>query len=613
MQTPPPFSRFRLSSLRIIAKALAEAVRVLDPACGSGNFLYISLRRMLDLWLEARNFAAEQRISLVVSRMVSPSQLYDIEIEFYAHELASVVVWIGFLQWKNEHGVLEDREPVLQKLHNIEHGDAILRYDSQGQPYEPEWPQVGFIVGNPPFLGGKLLRRRLGSQHVDDLFAVYAGRVKAESDLLIYWFEKARAEVAARPTVRVGLLATQSIRGGANRNVLERIQDTTPIYWAWSDRNWTLEGAAVHVSMVGLGARSGEPLALDNKQVPRINPDLTSGVNATMAKRLKENDRICFMGTTKVGDFDLEASEAKKMLSAPQNPNGRPNSDVVRTWINAKDFTGRARGHFIIDFGTEMSEHDAALYELPFQYLRKHVYPKRQGNNRENYRSFWWLHGEPRPELRQALTGVKRYIITPGVSKHRLFDWFDASSIPDHAVFALVREDDYFFGVLHSALHECWALHMGTQLESRPRYTPDTTFDTFPFPWPPGQEPSEADDSRVKAIADAARELVSLRDKWLNPPDIDPADLKNRTLTNLYNLRPAWLENAHQNLDRAVFAAYGWKYPLGSDEILGYLLALNVERAAGHRRVPAPELPLKKAPGVERLPRKTPSVRIASR
>lgn len=603
------------ASERILGAWIDEltSIRVLDPACGSGNFLYVALRRMLDLWLEASKFAAEQGISLVVSKMVSPQQLFGIEIEFYAHELASVVVWIGFLQWKHEHGVREDREPVLEKLKNIEHGDAILRYDSENKCYEPEWPRANFIVGNPPFLGGKLLRRELGDKWVDDIFDLYNGRVKAESDLVIYWFEKARAEVESKPDVRVGLLATQSIRGGANRKVLERIQSTAPIFWAWSDRDWKLEGADVRVSMVGFGSICDEPLTLDNEPVSRINPDLTSGVDVTKATVLKENADICFMGTTKVGAFEIDPTIAKRMLAAPRNPNGRPNADVVRTWINARDFTGRARGHYIIDFGTDISQHDAALYELPFQYLRKHVFEERQRNNRENYRKLWWLHGEPRPELRHALEGKRRYIITPGVSKHRVFDWFDSSSIPDHAVFALVRDDDYFFGVIHSSAHEVWALRQGTQLESRPRYTPNSTFETFPLPWPPGQEPPEAEDRRVEAIAGAARELVRLRDNWLNPPDIAPEELPKRTLTNLYNQRPVWLDNAHEALDRAVFAAYGWKYPLNREEILSNLLALNFERAAGHIRVPAPQSPVKKAPGVERLPRRTPVIKIAAR
>ena len=319
------------------------SVRVLDPACGSGNFPYVALSRMLDLWFEATRFASEQGVSIVVPKMVSPSQLYGIETEFYAHELASIVVWIGFLQWKHTHGVLEDREPILQKLSNIEHGDAILRYDADGKPYEPDWPKADFIIGNPPFSGGKLLRRELGDRYIDDLFALYEGRVKAESDLVVYWFEKSRAVVESEPVIRVGLLATQAIRGGANRKVLEKIRETAPIFWAWSDRKWLLAGAAVHVSMVGFGAKADAECSLDGKGVRDIHPDLTSASDTTSAKALSENAAICFMGTTKAGSFDLSADIARRMLSAPTNPNGRPNSDVVRPWVNAGHYTKTPR------------------------------------------------------------------------------------------------------------------------------------------------------------------------------------------------------------------------------------------------------------------------------
>ncbi|MGH2616108.1 MAG: type IIL restriction-modification enzyme MmeI, partial [Thermomicrobiales bacterium] len=147
------------------------------------------------------------------------------------------------------------------------------------------------------------------------------------------------------------------------------------------------------------------------------------------------------------------------------------------------------------------------------------------------------------------------------------------------------RQDDYFFGVLHSRAHEAWSLRMGTSLEDRPRYTPTTCFETFPLPWPPGQEPN--DDPRVRAIANATRELNDLREKWLNPPDASEAELKKRTLTNLYNARPTWLHGAHAALDRAVWAAYGWDdfdpEATTDEEILTRLLALNQERASSER------------------------------
>jgi type II restriction/modification system DNA methylase subunit YeeA len=605
---------------RLLSAWLDEltAVRVLDPACGSGNFLYLALRRLLDLWLEAQRFAAAHDISLVLPRMVSPTQLYGIETEFYAHELASIVVWIGFLQWKHEHGIIDDREPILQKLDNIQHADAILRYNERfksleypnGSPYEPTWPAADYIVGNPPFLGGKLLRRELGDAYVDDLFALYKGEVKAESDLVVYWFEKARRQLAAGHVQRVGLLATQAIRGGANRAVLERIQQTGTIFWAWSDRKWLLQGAAVHVSMVAFERSTPEPSAggaphtsvgrsptsestedpraggplylLDGQPVAFINPDLTTGSNSSSALRLQENEGLCFQGTIKGGPFDLEPSMAERMLREPLNVNGRPNSDVVVPWANASDIAGYNRGLYIIDFGVDMTSEAASFYEMPFQYVLKEVQPQRADLRRGGHREKWWIHAESRPGMRTALSGLDRYMVTPRHAKHRFFTWLSTKILPDSALVVITRADDYSFGILSSFIHELWARAQGTQLrevESGFRYTPNSTFLTFPFPYPPGTEPSEADSPIVRAIADAARELVRLRDAWLNPPDIPEADLKDRTLTKLYNARPAWLDNAHRALDAAVFAAYGWPADLTDQEILARLLALNHQRA----------------------------------
>ncbi len=416
---------------------------------------------------------------------------------------------------------------------------------------------------------------------MDEIFRVYAGRVPQEADLVTYWFEKTRAQIKARKTHRAGLLGTQGIRGGANRAVLERILESGGIFMAWSDRNWILDGANVHVSIVGFDDGSQTERRLDGKLVVRIHANLTSEADTTTAETLAENAGLCFMGTTKIGAFDISPDLAAKMLAAPLNPNGRTNSDVVKPWVNAMDLTRRPRGMFVIDFGATMPEADAALYEIPFEYLREKVYPSRRDNNREVYRLKWWLHGEPRPDMRDALAGLSRFIITPRVSKHRLFCWLSSETLADSATFAFARDDDYFFGVLHSRLHEVWARAQGTQLrevESGFRYTPTSTFETYPFPWPPGHEPK--DSPLVEAIAEAARELVEKRDAWLNPPNASAEELKRRTLTNLYNARPSWLAEAHRKLDAAVFAAYGWPVTLTDAELLERLLALNHERAA---------------------------------
>lgn len=215
-------------------------VRILDPACGSGNFLYVSLKRFLDLWHEARVFGLAHGLTLSLDPMPSPAQLFGIEIDFYAHEIASIVVWIGFLQWKHDHGIQDEKQPLLKKLSNIEHADAILRYDPEGKPYEPAWPEAEYIVGNPPFLGDKRMRSELGDKYVTDLRTFYEGRIGGGADLVTYWFEKARAQIASAHTQRAGLLATNSISMVGNRKVLTRIKEAGNIFMAWSDRPWML-------------------------------------------------------------------------------------------------------------------------------------------------------------------------------------------------------------------------------------------------------------------------------------------------------------------------------------------------------------------------------------
>jgi type II restriction/modification system DNA methylase subunit YeeA len=176
--------------------ALAN-VRVLDPACGSGNFLYIALRRMLDLWQDARIFAAQHGLPTFLDKQVHPSQLYGLETNIYAQELASVVVWIGYLQWLNQNGIGWPVEPILRKLYNIQNHDAILTHDADGKAIEPAWPEVDFIIGNPPFLGDKKMRGELGDVYVDELRQLYSGRVPGGADLVTFWHERARAQIEA--------------------------------------------------------------------------------------------------------------------------------------------------------------------------------------------------------------------------------------------------------------------------------------------------------------------------------------------------------------------------------------------------------------------------------
>lgn len=562
-----------LDRLQAFSKVLAEVI-VLDPACGSGNFLYVALRLLLDLEKEVIAYAGTFGGTSWFPQ-VSPAQLRGIEKDEYAHELAQATIWIGYIQWLSENGFGVPPEPILQAMDNIERKDAILEVNSAGLVSEPPWPATDVIVGNPPFLGGNKVRQELGGAYVDALFGLYDGRVPAFADLVCYWFERAREAVMTGNAKRVGLIATNSIRGGVNRTVLDRIVDLGPIFMAWSDREWVVAGADVRVAIVGFAEGSDRQSVLNGAPVARINADLTATIDLTQAKPLPENRGIQFEGTKKGAAFDVVSEVGLSLLQAPRNPNGRTNDDVVRPWINGLDVMRRPRGMYVIDFGTDLSLEDASLYEAPFALVEAVVKPK-YGLSRKR----WWIHERARPEMRVALAGLPHFIVTPRVGRYRLFVFVPSPTVPDSQVIAFARSDDYFLGVLQSKAHELWSLGLCTWLGigNDPRYTPTTTFETYPFPWPPGKEP--VDDRRVEAIAAAARDLVEKRDRWLNPEGATETDLKKRTLTNLYNQRPTWLDLAHKKLDEAVFAAYGWPSGISDDEILARLLALNQERSS---------------------------------
>ncbi|MDP1579034.1 MAG: hypothetical protein Q8M02_02075 [Candidatus Didemnitutus sp.] len=655
--------------LAAFQKKLA-ATTVLDPACGSGNFLYVSLQLLLGLEKEVLAYATQ--LGFKLAPKVGVQQLRAIEINPYAYELAQVSVQIGYLQWRRDNGFDNDRTPVLQNLDGFRNEDALLEphfgrkaknlkearddehtADTNLKFYtEREWPKCDIIIGNPPFLGGSRMLDELGRENQRGLWDTFKGRVPGAADLCCYWFEKARALIAENKCKRAGLLATQGIRGGVNRQVLERIKASGDIFFAISDRDWVLNGAAVHVSMIGFDDGAQTALTLDGRTVNRINANLTSESDVTTAANLKANEKVCFIGSKKAGEFEVDESVARDWLSAP-NPHGKPNSDVLKPWVNGNALVTTRRAFWIIDAGLERTEADMSGYVLPFEHVVKMVKPDRAKNKEPRTRKNYWIHKRPGPDLRVLLTHQKRCLAVVRHSKHLVFSWMPAAILPDDGIYVFAREDDSFFGVLASGIHRVWALAQGTQVrekESGFRYTPETCFETFPFPFalkeplPQGESSpqseaaaahfyfagkedsapySEAEHRAV--IAAAAKELNELRERWLNPPEwtktvtltfpgsvggpwsrfLDPqsvndqtgvgtvryprleprdakcaAELKKRTLTALYNERPAWLDHAHRKLDAAVAAAYGWPADLGDEPILERLLALNLQRAA---------------------------------
>jgi methylase of polypeptide subunit release factors len=621
-----PITRVRLNKayrdanvqLRRFHERLAT-LKILDPACGSGNFLYVTLQRLKDLEKEILVYAGANQLGSFLPQ-VGPWQFYGIEINPYAFELAQTTLWIGYLQWIRTNGFGEPAEPILRALDNFKNMDAILDLSNPKKPREPDWPTADFIIGNPPFLGDKKMRRELGDEYVTALRRLYKGRVPGGADLVTYWFEKARRHIADAACYRAGLIATQGIRGGRNREVLARIKDSGDIFFAISDRDWILDGATVHVSLIGFDDGSERGHTLDGKVVEGIFSNLTAGdgrvSDVTQAVPLSENAGQCFLGVMKAGAFDINPSQALSMIHSP-NPHGRPNSDVLRPRVTARDILQRAEVGWIIDFGCDAEEAESSAYELPWKYVEQYIKPDRLKNRRKRLATHWWIHGECRPGLRRSLAKLRRFIVTPEVSKHRIFVWLDAVFLADHQTRAFACDDDFSFGILHSRIHEVWALSQGTQLREKQsgfRYTPTTCFETYPFPI--------CTRKQQNAIAAASKQLEELRSAWLYPSEWireetlefpaslvgswgryvrDPDErgigiaryvrqipknekaaeyLAKRTLTRLYNDRPTWLNLAHRRMDEAVFAAYGWEANLSDEEIQRRLLALNRERVA---------------------------------
>jgi MmeI, DNA-methyltransferase domain len=581
-------------------------IRVLDPACGSGNFLYMALLALKDLEHKA-NLDAEVLGLGRFTPSVGPECVYGIEINGYAAELARVTVWIGEIQWMKKNGFDAARNPILRPLSTIENRDAVLGDDHK----EAAWPEADFIIGNPPYLGDRWIIQELGQDYAGRLRASYVSRLPASANFVCYWFEKAAHALRTGRTRRVGFVATSTIRNPNTRFILQRMMAAGRLFEAWSNIVWieghgrSAQNAAVRVAITCYQAPNDpieEPLRLDGTVVNQINADLSSRfADLTTARRLEENRGVAFQGVIPWGrGFVINGAAAREMLQEPLNVNGSPNSDVLLPYRNAVDLSRRSRDRWLIDMGTR-SLQEAMLFERPFRHLEATVRVQRLRTGNQDAIDTWWRLWNPRPAMRSALHGLARYIATPRVSEHRFFVWLPSSVLPDSRLVAIARDDDAFFGLLHSRIHRVWtlakvALH---GVGDDPTYNSREIFETFPFPEILRPRESPANDPRVKAVAEAARNLVSLRDRWLNPADLvrmvpevvdgfparivpigaDAQDLiRSRTLTEFYNNPPPWYEQVQAALDQAVASAYGWPSNLSDQDILERLLALNLMR-----------------------------------
>ena len=324
------------------------------------------------------------------------------------------------------------RKPILKPLTTIACRNAIINEDGSAA----EWPDADVIIGNPPYLGAKLLKRRLGVEVTEAMRALYTGRLPGFTDLVCYWFENARVMIEAGTATRAGLVATNSIRKNTNLPVLHRIAAATRLFEAWSEEQWTVDGAAVDVSLICFGDIGDETARLNGEPVGAINADLTSGLDLTAAKPLGLNRNGAFLGIQKSGPFDVPGEVARAWMLEPANPNGRVNAEVLKPYWNGDDLTGRPRDIFLIDLPLGLSKADASLFASPFRHIA--TTPDDDGKTIEQLRTAlgeragprWWEPHWPRPEMRSRIESLRRYLVTAETAQHRVFVWLSYPCCP---------------------------------------------------------------------------------------------------------------------------------------------------------------------------------------
>lgn len=394
--------------------------RVLDPACGSGNFLNLALLALKDIEHKANLDAEALGLPRGFPR-VGPECLKGIEINPYAAELARVSLWIGEIQWMRRNGFSASRNPVLRPLDAIECADALVeQHPVTGVWREKTWPEADVIVGNPPFLGAKWMLDRLGEAYVGNLRKIIPA-AGAAIDFVVYWFVKAATSARVGGTQRVGFVATNMIRSPSNSLAASALYDVLPITVAYSDEAWVVDGADVRVSLISCGDRGERLPELDRQQVNRITGALKGyDFDLGTAGSMRSNLGLAVRGFEKGGPFGLAQNEAYELLLSPLNPNGRPNSDVVKPYYRVPDIVGRPSDSWIVDFAA-MDETSAALYEAPYAVVESRVKPERLGNREDRTTAKWWQFRRSGALVRAILAQSSHSIVTGLVTKFRVF------------------------------------------------------------------------------------------------------------------------------------------------------------------------------------------------
>ncbi|PVY55627.1 MULTISPECIES: DNA methyltransferase [unclassified Simplicispira] len=625
------------------------ATRVLDPACGSANFLYVTLEHLKRLEGEVVNQLEElghtQDQLGFEGETVTLQQLRGIELNERAAALAELVLWIGYLQWHiRTRGNTAVAEPVVHNYGNIECRDAVLAWDAQELAYDDadqllsrwdgttfkthpvtgelvpdeaaqvpqwryvgarkaQWPQADFIVGNPPFIGNKRMRDALGDGYVQALRGAWP-EIPESADFVMFWWHHAAAQVTAGQTRRMGLITTNSLTMIFNRRVVQAALDqNTHLEMAISDHPWvdSANGAAVRIAMTALAGGAGDGrlhTVMDERpgehgettvemltRTGLLHADLSLGANVAKAQPLRANAQIANRGVIPHGAGFIVTKEQAAALGSPS---------ILREYRNGRDLTDAPRGVRVIDAFGFSAEDLRTQYPAVYQWLLERVKPDRDQNPRPKRRDYWWRFAEDQPRMRQSVASLDRYIATGQVSKHRVFQFLDASILPDDKLIAIALDDAFSLGVLSSQLHVCWALALGGRLGvgNDPVYSKSTCFDTFPFP----DEDTGLTPPLRERIAQLAEQIDAHRKRVLAPESGNTG----LTLTGIYNVLAALregraltakektqhtqglvgvLRELHDELDAAVLAAYGLPATASTDDILAYLVQLNTQRA----------------------------------
>ncbi len=639
-----------IAEIRAFHRRLTE-LKVLDPACGSGNFLYVTLEHMKRLEGEVLNqlheFGHGQAMIETEGFAVDPHQFLGLEINPRAAAIAELVLWIGYLQWHfRTRGAGLPPSPILKDFRNIECRDAVLAWDSVEfvmdaagksvsrwdghttkthpvtnepvpdetaqvplerylNPRRAEWPAADVVVGNPPFIGNKRMRTALGDGYVEALRSVWQ-QVPDSADFVMFWWHNAAQLVAQGHLSRFGFITTNSISQTFNRRIVQAALDAgLHLNFAIPDHPWvdSADGAAVRIAMtvVAPGAATGRRVdviaehdgkgeGLDVELAERagsLQADLGVGANLVATQPLRANRGLSNRGVIPHG---------AGMLVTPEDATKLESDAPVKPYRNGRDLTDRPRGVLVIDCYGYSAEDIRQRWPRLYQWLLERVKPERDAHRDKDLRQKWWLHRRNNEDLRRSLAGLLRYIATGQTAKHRVFQFLDASILPDDKLIAVALDDGYSLGVLSSRVHVAWALATGGWLGvgNDPVYNKSHCFETFPFP--------VATRDHRERIGDLAEQIDAHRKRVL-------AEHEELTLTGLYNVLErlragqvlnakektihddglvAVLKSLHDDLDAAVLDAYGWSDRPSDETLLERLVALNAERAAeeaqGHIR-----------------------------